>query len=59
MEQADQQPIPDRRRQDNWAAVVVVKLTALVLLSLGLVCFLGYGWLFASVLVGWYLFWPR
>jgi len=39
--------------------IVAAKIVFLVVLSLFLVLFLGFGWLFAVVLVGWYLFWPR
>jgi hypothetical protein len=58
MELADE-PIPQRQRQDGWLGLVIAKLALLVVLSAGLVWFAGYGMLFATGLVGWYLFWPR
>ena len=58
MEAADE-PVPQRKRQDNWLAVVVTKITLLIVLSAGLVFFLGWGFLAAPALVAWYLFWPR
>ena len=39
--------------------VMLLKVAILVPVSVALVIFLGYGWLFAVALVGWYLFWPR
>jgi len=39
--------------------IIAAKIVFLVVLSLFLVLFLGFGWLFAVVLVGWYLFWGK
>ncbi len=39
--------------------VLLLKVAILVPVSVALVVFMGYGWLFAGALVGWYLFWPR
>ncbi len=58
MEQADQ-PLPSHKRQDNWAATVMLKFGLLILLTIPLVWFGGFGVLFAVALVAWYLFWPR
>ncbi len=58
MEQADQ-PATPHERQDNWAATVMLKFGLLILLTIPLVWFGGFGFLFAVALVAWYLFWPR
>ena len=58
MEQADQ-PIPERTRQDGWACTVILKLFLLVVISIFLVFFFGWGFLAAPAGAAWYLFWPR
>ncbi len=58
MEQADQ-PIPERKRQDGWLGLVMLKLGVLILLSIVLVLFFGWGFLAAPAFAAWFLFWPR
>ncbi len=58
MEMADQ-PVPERTRQDGWAATVILKLSLLLVISFFLVFFLGWGFLAAPAAAAWYLFWPR
>jgi nitrate reductase NapE component len=48
-----------KRQEQNWLALMLVKLALVGLLSVGLVWFGGFGWIFAIVLVAWFLFWPR
>ena len=58
MELADQ-PVPEPKRQDNWLATVILKIVCLVILSVALVYFAGWGFLAAPAFAAWYFFWPR
>jgi len=58
MEEADQ-PAAPHERQDNWAATVLLKFGLLILLTIPLVWIGGYGFLVATGMAAWYLFWPR
>jgi hypothetical protein len=53
------QPVPERKRQDGWLGTVLLKMFLLVVMSVALVWFAGWGFLAASALAAWYLFWPR
>ncbi|MBN1909190.1 MAG: hypothetical protein JW818_05575 [Pirellulales bacterium] len=48
-----------KRQEQNWLALMIVKIALVAVLSVGLVWFGGFGWIFAVVLVAWFLFWPR
>jgi len=63
LEAAEQQTLnPEQagppRAETDWTGVAA-KLAVLVLLSVGLVYFGGWGFLAAPVFVAWLLFWPR
>ena len=57
MEQAEMEQLTPPRTGTSLT-MVFAKLALLMVLAVPLV-FLGYSFLFALVLVGWYLFWPR
>lgn len=57
LEEADTVPLEAPKTAD--IGPVLGKIALLIVLSLGLVFFLGFGTLFAVGLVGWYLFWVR
>ena len=59
METADQQPVEQPKRQDNWLATVIAKTALLIVLSVALVYFAGWGFLAAPAFAAWFLFWPR
>jgi hypothetical protein len=46
-------------RQSGAVGIIIAKIALLVVLSVGMVIFLGYGWLFSVVLIGWFLFATR
>jgi len=58
MELADQ-PVPERKRQDGWWGTVLLKIVLLLVMSVALVWFAGWGFLVAPAFAAWYLFWPR
>jgi len=58
MELADQ-PVEQPKRRDGWLALVATKLVLLVLFSIVLIYFLGWGFLIAPAFAAWFLFWPR
>jgi len=63
LEAAEQQTLHPQqaapRRAEGYWTGVAAKVAVLVLLSVGLVYFGGWGFLAAPVFVAWLLFWPR
>lgn len=59
MEQVEQEPVEQPKRRDNWLATVIAKIALLIVLSVALVYFAGWGFLAAPVFAAWFLFWPR
>ncbi|MEE9603373.1 MAG: hypothetical protein V3V75_08720 [Thermoguttaceae bacterium] len=57
MEQAEPEQLTPPKTGTSLT-MVFAKLALLMVLAVPLVC-LGYSFLFALILVGWYLFWPR
>jgi len=54
-----EQPVPERKRQDGWWGTVLLKVVLLLVMSVALVWFAGWGFLAAPAFAAWYLFWPR
>ncbi|MBN2022041.1 MAG: hypothetical protein JW809_04545 [Pirellulales bacterium] len=48
-----------RRQERHWLGAILVRFALLIFLSVGLIWFGGFSWLFAVLLVAWFLFWPR
>lgn len=58
MQQAEQ-PVVEPERQDGWLGLLLLKISLLVVMSVALVLFAGWGFLAAPAFAAWYFFWPR